>query len=90
MAPQIQKLDREAAKLEPEAHFKQPESLLEEIGLTLGEKLSALERWAHQVDRRLASGNEGMPTRGTEPHDAELLRRIELTKQELEDQSQSR
>lgn len=86
MAPEIQNLNRDAAKLDPESQFDCPQALLDEVGLTRGEKLAALERWAAQVDRRLASGNEGMPTRGTEPRDAELLRQIELAKLELVDE----
>jgi len=87
MASEIQKLNREAAKLDPESHFDCPQAVLDEVGLTRGEERATLARWADQVDRRLASGNEGMPTRGTEPRDAELLRQIELCKQELENGS---
>lgn len=84
MASKIQDLNRDAAKLDPESQFDGPQALLDEVGLTRGEKLAALKRWAAQVDRRLAAGNEGMPTRGTEPRDAELLRQIELAKLTLE------
>jgi len=84
MASKIQDLNRYAAKLDPESQFDDPQALLDEVGLTRGEKLAALGRWAAQVDRRLASGDEGMPTRGTEPRDAELLRQIELAKLTLE------
>lgn len=84
MASKIQDLNRDAAKLDPESQFDDPQALLDEVGLTRGEKLAALKRWAAQVDRRLAAGNEGMPTRGTEPRDAELLRQIELAKLTLE------
>ncbi len=83
MARDIQKLDRYAAKFEPESQFDSPTDLSNEIGLTRGEKIAALKRWAHLVERRLASGSEGMPTHGTEPRDAELLREIELTRLKL-------
>jgi len=83
MASQIAKIDREAAKTNPEAVFETPESVLDEVGLTRGEKHGVLQRWAELVEQRLAAGNEGMPTRGTEPRDAELLQRIELAKMKL-------
>ena len=46
--------------------------------------MELLKIWSDQVDRLLDSGNEGMPTRGTEARDAELLRQIELAKEKLE------
>jgi len=88
MAPEIQNLDRNAAKLDPESYFASPQDVADEHGLTRGEKLATLERWASQVDRRLASGSEGMPTQGTEAADGELLRQIELVKLQLEDQGE--
>jgi hypothetical protein len=78
MASEITHLNHDRATNNPESAFDTPQSLVEEVGLTRGEKIAALERWAFLVDRRLASGNEGMPTYGTEPRDAELLREIEL------------
>lgn len=84
MSPEIQNLDRNAAKLDPESYFESPQELADEHGLTRGEKLAALERWASLVDRRLAAGSEGMPTQGTEPIDGELLRQIELVRLQLE------
>ncbi len=83
MSAQINKIDREKAKTSPETCFKEPADVLKEPGLTRGEKVSALENWSHLVNRRLESGSEGMPTYGTEPRDAELMRQIELAKQEL-------
>lgn len=83
MSAEINKLNREAAKNDPESRFETPQQLVDEVGLTRGEKIAALERWADLVERRLASGSEGMPTNGTEPRDAELKREIELAKQSL-------
>lgn len=78
------KIDREAAKLEPESQFDTPDSLVASEGLTRGEKISALKRWAFLVDRRLASGDEGMPVSSTqEAADAELLRSIEKARSAL-------
>ncbi|MBU1211914.1 MAG: hypothetical protein KJ587_11650 [Alphaproteobacteria bacterium] len=77
-------LQREEAKMAPESHFDSPKALLGDASLSEEEKRSILERWADQVDRRLASGSEGMPTYGTEPRDAELLREIGLALERLE------
>ncbi|MCB1521520.1 MAG: hypothetical protein KDJ37_13220 [Hyphomicrobiaceae bacterium] len=83
MGSKISDIKHDDAVFDPEAQFDSPQHLVDEPGLTRGEKISALERWAHDVDRRLASGYEGMPTYGTEPRDAELLREIELAKSAL-------
>lgn len=80
------RLNRVPAKHEPESQFETPQELVEEPGLTRGEKIAALERWADLVDRRLSAGNEGMPTRGTEPRDAELLQEIEICRETLKKQ----
>lgn len=84
MSAEISKIDRDSAKLNPEAYFDHPQELIDEVGLTKGEKIATLERWAHSVSRRLDSGNEGMPTHGTEPRDSRLLRQLELVKHKLE------
>jgi len=68
----------------PESQFESPKALLADASLSKEEKRSVLERWADQVDRRLDSGSEGMPTYGTEPKDAELLREIGLALEKLE------
>ena len=80
---------KEAVRTEPGHFFASPEDLVKEDKLTHNEKLEILKTWADQVDRLLDSGNEGMPTRGTEPRDAELLRQIELAKEQLEENSAS-
>jgi hypothetical protein len=89
MASEITHLNHDRATNNPESAFDTPKSLVEEVGLTRGEKIAALERWAFLVDRRLASGNEGMPTYGTEPRDAELLREIELQIASLKEEKPS-
>ncbi|CFX35956.1 protein of unknown function [Candidatus Filomicrobium marinum] len=78
------KIDREAAKAEPESQFQTPDDLVASEGLTRGEKIAALKRWAFLVNRRLASGDEGMPVSGAqEAADAELLRKIESSRSAL-------
>ncbi len=89
MASKITQLNHERATQDPESQFDSPSALAQEVGLTRGEKIAALERWAQLVDRRLASGYEGMPTYGTEPRDAELLRQIELQKAKLEGEAKA-
>ncbi|MEW5962879.1 MAG: hypothetical protein AB1749_04895 [Pseudomonadota bacterium] len=84
MASQITRIDRELAKNNPEAAFPSPEAVVDEIGLTRAEKLTALTHWSEIVGQRLAAGNEGMPTRGREAADAELAQHIELAKMRLE------
>ncbi len=82
--PERLRIDREAAKMEPESQFESPESLVASEGLTRGEKIAALKRWAFLVNRRLASGDEGMPVSGVqEAADAELLRLIEKARSAL-------
>ena len=86
---EITRMNRYAAKLNPERSFDSPQALSEQVGLTRGEKLSALRRWRNQVQDRLDAAAEGMapdppltevegrrfdPVEG----DAELLRKIEL------------
>lgn len=80
----ISHLNHDRALNNPEAEFETPQLLADEVGLTRGEKIAALKRWADLVDRRLASGNEGMPVNGTEEYDAELKRQIEIVRASLE------
>lgn len=82
--PTISRLNHDRALNNPEAEFASPRALADEVGLTRGEKIAALKRWAYLVDRRLASGNEGMPVNDTEERDAELMREIGIVKAELE------
>ncbi|KUO54266.1 MAG: hypothetical protein APF80_06140 [Alphaproteobacteria bacterium BRH_c36] len=84
MSTKSRHLQREDAKMAPESQFESPKALLADASLSKEEKRSVLERWADQVDRRLDSGSEGMPTYGTEPKDAELLREIGLALEKLE------
>ncbi len=69
---------------DPETRYGTPEALLAAEDLNETQKAAALHRWRFSVERRLASGDEGMPTYGTEPKDAELARSIELALKRLE------
>jgi hypothetical protein len=50
----ISHINTQEARHNPEAVFETPAALLAEVGLTAGQKLAALERWAAAVDERLA------------------------------------
>lgn len=76
-----------ATTFDPETRYGTPEALLAAADLTETQKAAALHRWRFTVERRLDSGNEGMPTAGTEPRDAELARDIELALKRLEGDS---
>jgi hypothetical protein len=88
-------IDQSRAKNNPEQVFSRPEDVVDEVGLTRGEKIALLVRWAQTVQRRLDSAAEGMapepdPRPGaageTVDDDAELLRRIEIVTERLRDQ----
>lgn len=83
--PTISHLNHARALNNPEAEFETPRALADEVAMTRGEKIATLKRWADLVDRRLASGNEGMPVNGSEERDAELMREIGIVRAELED-----
>jgi len=85
----INHINHQAARNRPENTFDSPQALVEEIGLTRGEKIAALETWRFDVQRRLDSASEGM---APEPEasgdinnsvspldrDADLLRKIDV------------
>lgn len=50
----ISHLNTHEARFNPEAVFADPEALEDEVGLTAGQKLAALERWSLDVEARLA------------------------------------
>lgn len=73
-----------SVSFDPESRYGTPQVLLAARDLTETQKAAALHRWRFTVERRLASGQEGMPTYGTEANDAELARDIELAIKRLE------
>ncbi|MGE0628429.1 MAG: hypothetical protein AB7O43_11445 [Hyphomicrobiaceae bacterium] len=80
---EILHIDTEKARLDPASQFGSPDDLARSQGLTLGQKLAALDRWERQVQDRLAAGNEGMPTHWTTPHEMELLEQIQAARVSL-------
>jgi len=79
----ISHLNTKQALANPEAEFDGPEQLLDEVGLTAGQKLATLARWAQSIESRLDASAEGMPPSGRENDDAELLRRIRKAQESL-------
>ncbi|MEZ5773342.1 MAG: hypothetical protein R3D33_01140 [Hyphomicrobiaceae bacterium] len=69
-------LNTEQARFNPESVFARPEDVVAEPGLTLGQKIATLKRWARDVQERLKSGSEGMPTNRLATPDAALLQAI--------------
>lgn len=55
-------LNTEAARLDPASVFQRPLDIVSEPGLTCGQKLAALQRWAETLQAHLAATSEGMKT----------------------------
>lgn len=81
-------LNRDAAKTNPEREFDSPEEIAGEIGLTLAEKIKALQVWQFDLERRQEAAAEGMVAEHNAPQspsdDADLLRRIGVQLEKLE------
>lgn len=81
---EIMKLDSDKARMDPESVFANPRALIDEVGLTAGQKIAALERWETTVTLRLNAVSEGMAAPpGENSSDAELLKEIGLAKEAL-------
>lgn len=59
---QVAPLNRYAAKENPGSHFAHPEDIVDNILLTSGEKLVALNRWRNNILSELAAADDGMKT----------------------------
>lgn len=55
-------LKTEAAQLDPASVFSRPNDIVAATGLTCGQKLEALQRWADTLQAHLAATSEGMQT----------------------------
>ena len=55
-------INTEAARLDPASVFTRPMDIVAESGLTRGQKLAALKRWADMLQDQLAATSEGMQT----------------------------
>ena len=81
---EIARLNKDAAKLNPEQHFGAPGDIVAEVMLTRGEKIATLERWRLFILQQLAAANEGMATRGFSGESARLLNEIETARKTLD------
>lgn len=72
--PEIARRNTEAAKEQPERQFASPQELVDEVLLTRGQKLAALERWKAKVLHEMTAADDGMATRGVSiKHNALLV-----------------
>ena len=76
-------LDREVAKRQPDTVFERPLEILDEVLLTKGEKLAALERWRQAIIEELKATSEGMPPDGKAAERTGVLEEIEETRRRL-------
>lgn len=75
--PTIMHLNTEAARFDPSSVFARPTNIVSEPGLTCGQKLAALQRWADMLQARLAATSEGMKTSpGISAKDIAILEEI--------------
>ena len=58
----IMHLNTQAARFNPASVFARPMDIVSERGLTCGQKLAALQRWADTLHAHLAATSEGMQT----------------------------
>lgn len=74
---EIMNLNTQKARLDPEAVFAEPGALVEEAGLTRGQKIAALERWRLSLTERIRATGEGMaPPAGITADEAALLEQV--------------
>lgn len=84
--PQIMKLNTEKARLDPASVFATPLDLVNEIGLTRGQKLATLDRWQADVEAQIAATGEGMPAAGAVSSEAAVLEEISRARQAVLEQ----
>ena len=82
---QIMKIEIDKATSDPDSVFETPTEVAEHIGLTRGQKIATLERWAFAIRARVDAVSEGMTSYpdGTYVRDTEFLREIEMKIEEL-------
>jgi hypothetical protein len=71
------------ARNDPASEFNNPQEIVESKGLTRGQKLEALKRWLFDVERRLASDDEGMVQPGHSTADLKLVEEIKAAQELL-------
>lgn len=79
-------LNTEAARFDPASVFARPLDIVAERGLTLGQKLATLQRWADTLQAHLAATSEGMQTPpGTSAEDIAILDEIGMAQAFLQE-----
>jgi hypothetical protein len=83
---EIARLDTAAAKQQPERLFANPRAVVDEVLLTRGEKLAALERWRAKVMHELTASDDGMAQPGpADEHNSGVLAELEEALRLLKD-----
>jgi hypothetical protein len=67
-----------------DARFKSPADIINAPDMTQAQKIETLGNWALDIERRLASTDEGMPSQGQGDADLTLLDQIHEAKQLLD------
>jgi hypothetical protein len=73
----------------PGSKPKSPAEIVNAPDMTQAQKIEALDSWALDIERRLASTDEGMPGRGQGDADLTLLDQIHDAKRLLESGSRA-
>ena len=86
---EIMNINVQQAVTDPESVFETPQAMVEQVGLTRGQKISSLDRWAFSVRSRVDALSEGMLNHpaGGYTRDVELLRQIETHLDALREQN---
>lgn len=81
----IMQIDTAKATSNPESVFADPGEIVGHIGLTRGQKVSALQRWAFDLRARIDAVSEGMNghQEGAYTRDVALLRTVERLLEEV-------
>ena len=58
----IMRINVEKARFDPSTVFPRPMDIIEEPGLTRGQKLATLKRWSECLHDQLGAASEGMQT----------------------------
>lgn len=80
---EISYINPKQARNDPASEFNNPQEIVESKGLTRGQKLEALKRWLFDVERRLASDDEGMAQPGYSTTDLKLVEEIKAAQDRL-------
>jgi hypothetical protein len=80
---EISYVNARKARENPASEFSRPQDIVDNRGLTRGQKIQALKRWLFDVERRLASDGEGMAQPDASTADVALLEEIKAAQEQL-------